>query len=52
MPGANATTLSYNASVAKNYSATNSIARLYNKNYFSPTQKRSSLLPTTLALWL
>jgi hypothetical protein len=33
--GANPTTSSYNASVVKIYSATNSMARFYNKKYFS-----------------
>jgi hypothetical protein len=36
-PGANPKTLSYNASVVKIYSATNSMARLCNKHYFSLT---------------
>jgi hypothetical protein len=36
-PGANPTIASYNASVVKIYSATNSMARFYNKNIFSPT---------------
>jgi hypothetical protein len=36
-PGANPTTLSYNASVVKMHSATNSMARLLIKNYFSLT---------------
>jgi hypothetical protein len=35
--GANPTTLSYNASVVKIYSATNSMARLNNKKYISLT---------------
>jgi hypothetical protein len=34
--GANPTTLSYNASVVKIYSATNGMARFNKKNYFSP----------------
>jgi hypothetical protein len=34
-PGANPTTLSYNASIVKIYSATNSMARIKNENYFS-----------------
>jgi hypothetical protein len=34
-PGANPTIASYNASVVKIYNATNSMARFYNKNYFS-----------------
>jgi hypothetical protein len=42
-PGADPTTLSYNASVVKIYIATYSMARFYDKNYFSLTQKRSSL---------
>jgi hypothetical protein len=42
--GFNPTTLSYNASVVKIYSATNSMARFYYKNYFSLTLKHSSLL--------
>jgi hypothetical protein len=33
--GTNPATLSYNASVVKIYSATNIMARLENKNYFS-----------------
>jgi hypothetical protein len=36
--------LSYDASVVKIYSATNSMARFKNKNNFSPKWKRSSLL--------
>jgi hypothetical protein len=35
-PGANPTIASYNASVAKIYSATNSMARCQKKYYFSP----------------
>jgi hypothetical protein len=34
-PGANPTIVSYNAGVVKIYSATNSIARFSDKNYFS-----------------
>jgi hypothetical protein len=34
-PGANTTTLSYNTSVVKIYSATNSMERFYNKKYFA-----------------
>jgi hypothetical protein len=37
LPGVNPTTSSYNASVVKIYSATNSIARFYNKRDFSLT---------------
>jgi hypothetical protein len=33
-PGTNPTTLSFNASVVKIYSATNSMTRFYNENYF------------------
>jgi hypothetical protein len=33
-PGANPAIASYNASVVKIYSASNSMARFYNKNYF------------------
>jgi hypothetical protein len=36
-PEANPTTSSYNASVVKIYSATNSMARIHNKNIFSLT---------------
>jgi hypothetical protein len=39
-PGANPTTLSYNVSVVKIYSTTNSMALFYNKNCFSLTLKR------------
>jgi hypothetical protein len=35
-PGANSTTLSYNASVVKIYNATNSLVRFKTKHYFSP----------------
>jgi hypothetical protein len=43
-PGDNPTIVSYSASAVKIYNATNSSARLQNKNYFSVLYKRSSLL--------
>jgi hypothetical protein len=43
-PGANPTIASYNASAVKIYSAVNSMARFLIKKYFSPMQKRFSLL--------
>jgi hypothetical protein len=36
LPGANPTTSSYNDSVVKIYYATNSLARFWGKEYFSP----------------
>jgi hypothetical protein len=35
-PGPDPTTSIYNASVVKIYNATNSLARFWTKNYFSP----------------
>jgi hypothetical protein len=50
-PGANPTTVSYNASVVKIYNATSSLVRFENKNIFFYFEK--TLLPTTtLALYL
>jgi hypothetical protein len=43
-PGANPTTVSYNASVVKIYNATSSLVRFGNKHILIYFEKRSSLL--------
>jgi hypothetical protein len=49
-PGANPTTLSYNARAVKNYNAASRLARFENENTLFCLGKRSSLLHTTPAL--
>jgi hypothetical protein len=51
-PGANPTIASYNASAAKINNATSSLVYYESKNILFFYVKRSTLLPTTLALQL